>query len=405
MRRSLLLTTGLVALTLSAYPVLAQETQRNGAGSAGQPAAQSRGAQENGTAERRDADQRPPALKKADEQSAPERGRDPSQNAAPAAASEAPEGSGHKGRDVRGASGDAGAADENGAGNRTPKPKANAPSSADERQGTSRKADPAEIRKKDAPGTTDRNADAKGEGDRPTAGTERSQAGTRDRESNGTGGQKAGRRDDSQRTEENGTGRQHHGAETERGGARAQGRLKIDESRASSVRDRLVHRHDAEIRDRSIRFALGVAIPAAVHLAVLPDEIVSEYPEFRGYDYVTEDDEVAIIDPHSREVVEVIASGGGREARGDAMGEGDGPRGRYRFTRDQNALIRRSVSVESSGGERPMLRVPSSVELRPLPRDLAASLHAQADLGYFIDRENRIVVADPDTREVVDIVE
>jgi hypothetical protein len=42
----------------------------------------------------------------------------------------------------------------------------------------------------------------------------------------------------------------------------------------------------------------------------LPTNIVELVPEFRGYDYVVANDEIVIVQPSTRKVVEVINTGG-----------------------------------------------------------------------------------------------
>jgi hypothetical protein len=51
---------------------------------------------------------------------------------------------------------------------------------------------------------------------------------------------------------------------------------------------------------------VGVDVPQAVTLETLPADIVAEYPEFRGYDYVVVQDQIVIVDPQTREVAEVV---------------------------------------------------------------------------------------------------
>ena len=52
---------------------------------------------------------------------------------------------------------------------------------------------------------------------------------------------------------------------------------------------------------------VGVALPRSVHLYPIPEDIVVIVPDYRGYDYIMlDDDRVAIVDPETYEVVDII---------------------------------------------------------------------------------------------------
>ena len=51
---------------------------------------------------------------------------------------------------------------------------------------------------------------------------------------------------------------------------------------------------------------VGARVPRDVHVAVLPEDIVSIVPEYRGFDYIVVGDNILIIDPVTLEIVAVI---------------------------------------------------------------------------------------------------
>jgi len=60
-----------------------------------------------------------------------------------------------------------------------------------------------------------------------------------------------------------------------------------------------------------VNFALsvGTRVPReGVHIQRLPSEVVSIYPEWRGYDYIVVHERIVIIDPKTYEIVEIIES-------------------------------------------------------------------------------------------------
>jgi Protein of unknown function (DUF1236) len=51
---------------------------------------------------------------------------------------------------------------------------------------------------------------------------------------------------------------------------------------------------------------VGARVPRDVHVEVLPEEIVTIVPEYRGFDYVLVGDSILIVDPATLEIVAVI---------------------------------------------------------------------------------------------------
>jgi Protein of unknown function (DUF1236) len=114
---------------------------------------------------------------------------------------------------------------------------------------------------------------------------------------------------------------QSTGTQTKTGGATAErtthvnpeqvhvtGRTHIANDKAAEFSDRLLA--TARPEHVNVNVNVGAALPAAVALAPLPADVVDIVPEFRGYDYVVTNDEIVIVQPSSREVVDVINIGG-----------------------------------------------------------------------------------------------
>ena len=137
----------------------------------------------------------------------------------------------------------------------------------------------------------------------------------------------------------------------------------------------------------------------------LPASIVSIVPEYRGYDYVVVRDEIVIVQPSTRKVVEVIHRGG------DATREGGGHGHRLTLSQSQQQLIRDTVTrehlPEAHVGEQFSygVTVPQDVTLEPVPQPLIAQIPMIEQYRMFVIGGDRIVLVDPDTREVVDVIE
>jgi hypothetical protein len=88
----------------------------------------------------------------------------------------------------------------------------------------------------------------------------------------------------------------------------ATGKTNIPRDKAAQVAQTLMSSGRAQtspnINVNEVR--VGADMPGDVIINPLPPAILEIVPEFRGYDYFVVGDEVVIVDPASREVVEII---------------------------------------------------------------------------------------------------
>jgi chemotaxis protein histidine kinase CheA len=64
------------------------------------------------------------------------------------------------------------------------------------------------------------------------------------------------------------------------------------------------------VRDLRVSINIGTRVPERVHLHRLPTEIVSIEPAYREYDYFTTEQDIVIVNPHTRQVVTMIPRNG-----------------------------------------------------------------------------------------------
>lgn len=94
---------------------------------------------------------------------------------------------------------------------------------------------------------------------------------------------------------------------TGRAAAESGGTMRLDHRQAADFRSRLGQRGETASLPSDFAVRAGVALPETVRLLELPPEIFVEYPQFRGYDYIVFRNEIIIIDPRTREIVDVIS--------------------------------------------------------------------------------------------------
>ena len=62
----------------------------------------------------------------------------------------------------------------------------------------------------------------------------------------------------------------------------------------------------APINEVNFSISVGTRVPREVSFHRLPAEVVTIYPEWRGYDYILVRDQILVIDPRSHEIVAVL---------------------------------------------------------------------------------------------------
>ena len=81
----------------------------------------------------------------------------------------------------------------------------------------------------------------------------------------------------------------------------------VTEEQRTRVKSVFIQHRVEPARGLNLSINVGVALPRSVHLYPVPEDIVTIVPEYRGYEYILlEDNRVAIVDPDTFEVVDII---------------------------------------------------------------------------------------------------
>ncbi len=125
-----------------------------------------------------------------------------------------------------------------------------------------------------------------------------------------SGAAATGKSDVRSKSEENGassrssqTTTEHDRATTGQGAAAGSAKLTTEQrTKITSV----IRQHKVEPAHLNVSVSVGTRIPTSVHVYPLPVEVISIYPEWRGYDYILVGDQIVIINPRTHEIVAIV---------------------------------------------------------------------------------------------------
>jgi hypothetical protein len=173
----------------------------------------------------------------------------------------------------------------------------------------------------------------------------------------------------------------------------------INTDQRTQIIDRLQRERSEARTNVNIEVNIGARLPGNVRGRPLPADIVQIVPQYRGYEYMVVRDEIVIIEPGRREIVDVISrssSGGMASAR---VGSD-----RVVISSEQRDTLKRTVlrttgSTQSSGA-----LDASCLQLQALPEELARD-NPQLSSYRMLRVGDQIILIDPEQRKVVEVVD
>ncbi|UFZ05427.1 DUF1236 domain-containing protein [Bradyrhizobium ontarionense] len=102
-------------------------------------------------------------------------------------------------------------------------------------------------------------------------------------------------------------------AETKTGGDRSQtttgqagAGAKLSTEQRTKISTVIRSQRVEPVTNVNFNISVGTRVPREVHFHPLPAEVVTVYPEWRGYDFILVRDQILVIDPRSHEIVAVL---------------------------------------------------------------------------------------------------
>ena len=84
---------------------------------------------------------------------------------------------------------------------------------------------------------------------------------------------------------------------------------KLSSEQRTKITSVIRNQHVESLNNVDFNIAIGTRVPRErVHLYPLPEEVVTIYPEWRGYEFIRVRDQILVVDPRTLEIVDVIES-------------------------------------------------------------------------------------------------
>lgn len=95
---------------------------------------------------------------------------------------------------------------------------------------------------------------------------------------------------------------------TTEGGSKKRPQAKITQKEKTVIRERVIEKAPKRYTRNEVNFniTVGTAVPSTYVIYDMPPSIIEFVPEYQGYDYIVVGDVLLIIDPDTREIVDVV---------------------------------------------------------------------------------------------------
>lgn len=151
----------------------------------------------------------------------------------------------------------------------------------------------------------------------------------------------------------------------------------------------------------SFNVSVGTTITEEVRLSPLPPEVVRLVPQYRNYQYVVVRDEIVIVEPKTKKIVEVIhKSGSSRKSASVSLNSEQ--RKKFKSTVETTGSIRppTSTTIEIREGA----TLPQDVEIMEVPEAVISEMPELRTYRYVVIGDE-VALVEPETRRVIEVIE
>jgi hypothetical protein len=199
-----------------------------------------------------------------------------------------------------------------------------------------------------------------------------------------------------------GTGRDSNQAQQSRAQDRGNSSVTVNEQQRTQIIDRLRRDRTTSTQNVNIQVNIGERLPPRVRPRPLPPDIVRIAPQYRSYEYTVIEDQVVIVNPRTREVVDVVREPGPGVASARRQGE------RILITSEQREsfkqVARRMTTAPVAGSPSGGSPDSSCLTLQPVPEEL---VRTNPELGSYryLAIGDQVVLVDPRQQKIVEVID
>jgi hypothetical protein len=153
--------------------------------------------------------------------------------------------------------------------------------------------------------------------------------------------------------------------------------------------------------------SVGTLVPRDIEVRPVPSTVVEIVPQYRGYDFFLVRDEVVIVEPRTHKIVDVIERGPSRSRAEATTVHKPSLSAQQREIIRRHATTRRTVTTGSAPRSTTEVTVgetlPDTVEIESFPEDVYRDVPAVREYRY-IERGDDVYLVDPSSRRVIEEV-
>jgi hypothetical protein len=185
------------------------------------------------------------------------------------------------------------------------------------------------------------------------------------------------------------------------GPERSVGSTPLSPDQRTKLRESIVSGNVHRVDHVDFSLSVGVRVPGTARIYDVPERIVDIVPQYRGFKYIAVNDELAIIDPGTREVVALLPThGSAHERSGRSVGSAT-------LSPDQKTKLHGLITVRRIDDVDFALsvgtRVPDTVTFYDVPEPIVDILPQYRGFEYIVVKDE-LVIIDPDTLEIVAVL-
>ncbi|WP_175493861.1 DUF1236 domain-containing protein [Microvirga guangxiensis] len=175
---------------------------------------------------------------------------------------------------------------------------------------------------------------------------------------------------------------------------------KLDTEKRTEVTQAFSSTNVNTVTKVNFNVSVGTTITEEVRLAPLPAEVIRIVPQYRGYSYVVVRDEIVIVEPRTKKIVEVIhKSGSPRKSASISLSSEQ--RKKFKTTVETTGSTRTSTSkIEIREG----VTLPQEVEILDVPQTIISDVPELRTYRYVVIGDE-IALVEPETRRVIEVIE